>query len=126
VGGCAEIKQMSGLSETFTAWLNSFGPVPPFAVRIPTAQKVLGDKSRSTIYEAVGRGELVAVKDGAKTLITVESIKGYCAAMPPAQIKPPTPRKKAWPSRRLKAPGNDKTVNIKKARQTRPRKAEAS
>src|SRR5712692_7698759 len=36
----------------------------PVAVTIRVAQKLLGDKSRSLVYEAVGRKELDAVKDG--------------------------------------------------------------
>jgi hypothetical protein len=115
---------MPGLSETFTAWLKSFGPVPPFALPIPTTQKILGDKSRTMIYEAVGRRELNAVKDGARTLITVESIKRYCAAMAPAEIKPPTPRKKTWPVR----PPRSAAAKMRKTRrrQAEERKAEAA
>jgi hypothetical protein len=64
----------------------------PKAVTIRKAQEVLGDKARSQVYEAVGRGELDAVKDGNKTLITVESIERYMAAWPRAKIKPSTPR----------------------------------
>jgi hypothetical protein len=36
----------------------------PEVVAIPTAMKLLGDKSLSKIYDAIGRGELVAKKDG--------------------------------------------------------------
>jgi hypothetical protein len=64
------------------------------AVTIKRAQKALGDKCRSEIYEAAGRGELDLVKDGAKTLVTVESIKRYQATRPPAVIKP-SARKRA-------------------------------
>jgi hypothetical protein len=38
-----------------------------YAVPIKVARSALGDKARSEIYEAAGRGELVLVKDGHKT-----------------------------------------------------------
>jgi hypothetical protein len=65
----------------------------PYAVPIPEAQRLLGDKSHSTMYELLGRGLLDAVKDGAKTLITLESIRRYSASLLPAKIKPSTPRR---------------------------------
>ena len=58
----------------------------PFAVKIAVAQTLLADKARSEIYEAVGRGLLTAIKDGARTLITVESIQRYMASLPPAKF----------------------------------------
>jgi hypothetical protein len=74
-------------------------PGEPIAVPIKEAQRLLGDKSRSEVYIAIGRGELDAVKDGQKTLITVASIRRRQAALPPAKIKPYTPRE----ARRLRA-----------------------
>ena len=65
----------------------------PTAVSIPVARQLLGNKSHSCLYDAIGRGELVAVKDHTKTLITLESIKQYMASLPRAKIKPPTPRR---------------------------------
>jgi hypothetical protein len=70
--------------DAVTAWLKSFGPLPPFAVPISDTQQILGGKARSQIYDAIGRGALDAVKDGAKTLIIVASIVRYCARMQPA------------------------------------------
>jgi hypothetical protein len=64
----------------------------PYAVPIREAQRLLGDKAHSEIYVLVGRGQLTAVKDGVKTLIVLDSIKKYSASLPPAKIKPPTPR----------------------------------
>jgi hypothetical protein len=58
----------------------------PSVVRISVAGKLLGDKSRSEIYEAIADGKLDAVKDGHKTLITVASIERYIAALPRAKI----------------------------------------
>jgi hypothetical protein len=49
---------------------------------MPRARELLGDKCYSEIYEAVGEGKLVALKDGRKTLITVDSIRSYLAALP--------------------------------------------
>jgi hypothetical protein len=63
----------------------------PVAVSIREAQRLLGDKARSQLYKDIARGELEAVKDGAKTLITLESIKRRQASLPPAKIKPPRP-----------------------------------
>jgi hypothetical protein len=62
------------------------------AVTIARAQKALGDKARSEVYAAASRGELDLVKDGAKTLVTVESIRRYQASRPRAVIKPTQPR----------------------------------
>jgi hypothetical protein len=82
------------ITEAVTGWLASFGTTPPFAVSIPTARGILGDKSRSELYAAIGRGELDAVKDGTKTLIVVASIVRYVVRMQPAKIKVPPPRKR--------------------------------
>jgi hypothetical protein len=60
----------------------------PFAVPLPEASRLLGNKSHSEIYNEVGLGNLDAVKDGYKTLITIESIDRYTAAWPPAKIRP--------------------------------------
>jgi hypothetical protein len=81
------------ITEAVAAWLASFGATPPFAVSIPTARGILGNKSRSELYAAVGRGELDAIKDGSKTLIITTSIVRYCERMRPAQIKAPPPKK---------------------------------
>lgn len=66
----------------------------PYAVSIPETQRLLGDKSHSGVYELLGSGKLVAVKDGAKTLITLNSIREYSAGLPRAKIKPPAPRRR--------------------------------
>jgi hypothetical protein len=86
----------ASINEAVEAWLQSFGPLPPFAVPIPEARKALGNKSRSELYAAVGRGELDAIKDGTKTLIITASIVSYCSRMQPANIKAAPPRKR-WP-----------------------------
>lgn len=38
--------------------------------------------SRSTLYEAIARGELRAIKLGRRTLIRVEDLKSYMAGLP--------------------------------------------
>jgi hypothetical protein len=60
-------------------------------VRPEIAQAILGMR-RSKMYEALGRGELTAVKDGPRTLITVESIREYQARRPVAKFTPPPAR----------------------------------
>ena len=64
----------------------------PFAVSLHETERLTA-KSRSSIYEAIGRGELVAVKDAGRTLITLKSIERRQAALPRAFIKAPKPRK---------------------------------
>jgi hypothetical protein len=82
------------------------GPQPallqPFAVPLRVARQLLGDKAHSSVYEAIGRGELDAVKDGVKTLITLESIRRYMTSLPAAKIKPPRPRRPRQPRQRHK------------------------
>jgi hypothetical protein len=69
-------------------------PFRPLTVGIEAAKAITGI-SRSSIYEAIGRGELDAVKDGDRTLITMASIERRQAALPRAKIKPPRRRRKA-------------------------------
>jgi hypothetical protein len=66
----------------------------PFAVSIAQARVLLGNKSRSEIYIAAGRGELQLVKDGAKTLVVLESIENRQRSLPPLKVKPSAPRSK--------------------------------
>jgi hypothetical protein len=61
----------------------------PYAVPLKEAQRLLGDMSHSQIYNVIGKGELEAVKDGGKTLVTVRSIRARQEALPRAKIKPP-------------------------------------
>jgi hypothetical protein len=60
------------------------------AVPPKIAQALLGF-GRSKLYEELGKGNLDAVKDGARTLITVESIRRRQASLPRATFKPPKP-----------------------------------
>jgi hypothetical protein len=65
-----------------------------YAIPVKVARAALGNKSRSELYLAAARGELVLVKDGGKTLVTVASIREYQANWPRAEVKlakaPPT------------------------------------
>jgi hypothetical protein len=61
----------------------------PYAVPIKTAQKLLGDKARSEIYPLIAKGELEAIKDGAKTLIVLASIERRQASLPRGIHKEP-------------------------------------
>ena len=67
-------------------------PVEPFAVSIAEAARLqgLGRKpggGRSSITEQIAAGEVEAIKDGWRTLITVASIKRRMAALPRVQPK---------------------------------------
>jgi hypothetical protein len=55
----------------------------------------------NALYLVLRRGELEAVKDGSKTLITIESLKRYQAARPRAVfMAPPPPRSTSTPTLR--------------------------
>jgi hypothetical protein len=60
------------------------------AVSTKTAQALLSI-GRSKLYEELGRGNLAAVKDGSRTLVTTESISRYQANQPAAVFKQPSP-----------------------------------
>ena len=60
----------------------------PITVTITETVRLTG-KSRASIYEAIARGQLRAVKDGARTLVTFKSIKARQASLPTAKIKAP-------------------------------------
>jgi excisionase family DNA binding protein len=55
--------------------------IEPVTVTIKDAERLTGE-GRSTIYLAIGRGEIEAVKSGSRTLIIFESLKRRVAAMP--------------------------------------------
>lgn len=66
---------------------------------IPTAQRMLG-VGRSTIYALLARGDLIAVKLGSRTLITVESIENLLRQLPRAVYRPPFKKGSTSPMRR--------------------------
>lgn len=53
----------------------------PIAVSIPDAVKATGI-SRSSLYEAMKRGDLPARKAGRRTLIRVTDLENYLASLP--------------------------------------------
>ena len=57
------------------------------AYTIPDAASASG-LGRTTLYELIGRGDLVAVKIGKRTLITAESLNRLIATAPRADIRP--------------------------------------
>jgi len=71
--------------------LESLSPLMDAIPRLQ-AQAVL-HMGHNKLYELLRRGELDAVKDGSKTLITIESIRRYQAARPRATFMPPVPQK---------------------------------
>ena len=56
----------------------------PIAVTIPDAVKATG-LSRSSIYEALKRGDLIAHKAGRRTLIAFAELEAYMASLPTYQ-----------------------------------------
>jgi hypothetical protein len=58
------------------------------AVPIPVGGLLLGNKSRSEMYKLAGDGFLDFVKDGTRTLVTLDSIASYNASLKRAEIKP--------------------------------------
>ena len=57
---------------------------PPISVTIPDAVKASG-MSRTSIYEALKRGDLSARKAGRRTLISFADLQAYLAALPAYQ-----------------------------------------
>src|SRR5262249_13279575 len=60
--------------------------IDPIFVSVAAAAEILAT-SKSEIYQRIARGELDAVKDGARTKITFHSIKRVAAALPKASVK---------------------------------------
>ena len=56
----------------------------PIAVTIPDAVKATG-MSRTSIYEALKRGDLTARKAGRRTLISFADLEAYLANLPAYQ-----------------------------------------
>ncbi|GAA3901055.1 hypothetical protein GCM10022276_19820 [Sphingomonas limnosediminicola] len=56
----------------------------PIAVTIPDAVKATG-MSRTSIYEAMKRGDLTARKAGRRTLISFADLEAYLASLPTYQ-----------------------------------------
>ncbi|MEO6152121.1 MAG: helix-turn-helix domain-containing protein [Croceibacterium sp.] len=54
----------------------------PIALTLPDAVNVSG-LSRTSLYEALKRGKLTAIKAGRRTLILHTELEAYMAALPP-------------------------------------------
>jgi hypothetical protein len=67
----------------------------PYAVSVRDARPLLGNRSLSSIYDMLAKGELEAVKDGKRTLIVVASIRARQEALPKATFASPSPRRRA-------------------------------
>jgi hypothetical protein len=87
--------------------------LPPLMDAVPRlqAQSVL-HMGHNKLYELLRRGELEAVKDGPRTLITIDSIRRYQANRPRATFLPPV------------APQNN-FHTLKKKRPTQRRRSKA-
>jgi excisionase family DNA binding protein len=59
---------------------------PPIAVTIPAAVAATG-MSRTSIYEALKRGDLTARKAGRRTLISFAELEAYVARLPAWQAE---------------------------------------
>jgi hypothetical protein len=53
----------------------------PIHVTIPVACQITGD-SRSSLYDAINRGELTPIKSGWRTLLIYKELVERCAARP--------------------------------------------
>ncbi len=69
-----------------TKTLSEDTALPPMLLPIPAAQRFSGI-SRSEIYRRLATGDIRAVKSGARTLITTDSLRAYLASLPPATFR---------------------------------------
>ena len=71
--------------------LNAQPPAPPEPLLVPVAEaaRLTGGSVRQA-YRKIAAGDLVAVKDGAATRITMESIRRHVAALPRVHCRPST------------------------------------
>jgi hypothetical protein len=69
-----------------------FPALEPYAVTFDEARRLLGNKGRNQLYEAIRRREVDAIQDGSKMLITVESIRRRQKGLP------------AWPDELVEPP----------------------
>jgi hypothetical protein len=58
-----------------------FAPIPQWCV--------ISGMSRTATYNALGRGDLKAIKVGSRTLVDVEAGLAWLRALPAAQIRAP-------------------------------------
>lgn len=73
--------------------MSDIGTLAPLMDAVPRvqAQEIL-HFGHNKLYRLLRSGELEAVKDGPRTLVTVKSIRRYQAGRPRATFKPPAPK----------------------------------
>jgi hypothetical protein len=60
-------------------------PIEPANVTLAVGCRYTGD-SRTAMYDAIGKGDVEAVKQGRRTLLVFASLKKRVASRPPAKI----------------------------------------
>jgi excisionase family DNA binding protein len=73
--------------------MSTEAPLEPIFISVAAAAEILAT-SRSELYQRLARGELHAVKNGARTLVTYESVKAFAATRPKANLRLYIPRPK--------------------------------
>jgi hypothetical protein len=72
----------------------------PRGVPIPEARRLLGNKGRSAVYEALRAGHLEGFKDGKRTLVSIASIENYNNnRLKPLKLTEPPQLVEAWKKR---------------------------
>ena len=66
----------------------------PLLASVSEAARLI-DAGESTIWDLLAKGELDAVKDGARTKILMASIERHVASRPKARFQPLKPRRRA-------------------------------
>jgi hypothetical protein len=69
--------------------------MPAILCSIAQACALIG-RGQAAIYDMIGSGKIKAVKSDGRTLVVVESLQAYAAALPAAKIRP---RRKRAPAR---------------------------
>lgn len=59
--------------------------ITPLSYSVTNAAKAL-DVSRSTVYNLIASGQIVALKMGTRTIVTAEELKRYLGTLPKAEI----------------------------------------
>lgn len=77
-----------GFTEEMKKALKGSGVITPAYATIDNWAVISGMGRRST-YDALGRGDLRAIKAGTRTLIDVEHGLAYMRSLPPAKIRAP-------------------------------------
>jgi excisionase family DNA binding protein len=83
---CAEPSSISAAGYAAIPAVAVAANVEPIFLSVAAAAEILAT-SRSEIYQRIARGELDAVKDGARTKITYDSVKRVAAALPKANVR---------------------------------------